>query len=78
MRFGEGETRLSMGRCSLTAAHNLGSIDVYLLGMEEPETLSVLEQRIANAINSGDITLADRLRQIWVRRYLYKKVTARA
>ncbi len=51
---------------------------MYLLGMEEPETLSVLEQRIANAINSGDITLADRLRQIWVRRYLYKKVTARA
>ncbi|MDR2565248.1 MAG: hypothetical protein LBC97_04155 [Bifidobacteriaceae bacterium] len=46
--------------------------------MTETEPLAVLEARIADAINTGDIPLADRLRRQWVRAFLLEKVTGRA
>jgi hypothetical protein len=46
--------------------------------MEDTDSLAALEQRIADAINTGDIPLADQLRQTWTRQHLRQKVTARA
>ncbi|MDR1186266.1 MAG: hypothetical protein LBK95_02220 [Bifidobacteriaceae bacterium] len=62
----------------LAAAPTPAAGSAHLPPMTETDPLAPLEARIADAINTGDIPLADRLRRQWVRAHLLEKVTRRA